>query len=35
MKALVKKYPEKGLWFEDVAEPTVGEGEIAVLEAAK
>lgn len=30
MKALVKKFPEKGLWMEDVAEPTVGAGEVKI-----
>ncbi len=30
MKALVKKFPEKGLWMEDVAEPTVGAGDVKI-----
>ncbi len=30
MKALVKKFPEKGLWFEDVPEPVVGSGEVKI-----
>lgn len=30
MKALVKKFPEKGLWLEDVAEPTVCAGEVKI-----
>ncbi len=30
MKALVKKYPQKGLWFEDVAEPTVGGNDVKI-----
>jgi threonine 3-dehydrogenase len=30
MKALVKKYPEKGLWLEDVAEPVVGLNDVKI-----
>ena len=30
MKALVKKYPEKGLWFEDVPEPAVGNNDVKI-----
>lgn len=30
MKALVKKYPQKGLWFEDVPEPTVGANDVKI-----
>ncbi|MBQ4631524.1 MAG: L-threonine 3-dehydrogenase [Clostridia bacterium] len=30
MKALVKKYPQKGLWFEDVTEPTVGVNDVKI-----
>ena len=30
MKALVKKYPQKGLWFEDVSEPTVGVNDVKI-----
>ena len=30
MKALVKKYPERGLWFEDVAEPVCGDGDVKI-----
>ena len=30
MKALVKKFPEKGLWMEDVPEPTCGSGEVKI-----
>jgi len=30
MKALVKKYPQKGLWFEDVIEPTVGVNDVKI-----
>ena len=30
MKALVKKFPAKGLWFEDVPEPTVGSGDVKI-----
>ncbi len=30
MKALVKKFPEKGLWMEDVPEPTTGSGEVKI-----
>ncbi len=30
MKALVKKYPERGLWLEDVKEPSVGAGEVKI-----
>ncbi len=30
MKALVKKYPQKGLWFEDVPEPTVGINDVKI-----
>jgi threonine 3-dehydrogenase len=30
MKALVKKYPKKGLWLEDVPEPTVSENDVLI-----
>jgi len=30
MKALVKKYPEKGLWFENVPEPQVGPNDVKI-----
>ena len=30
MKALVKKFPEKGLWFEDVAEPVTGSNDVKI-----
>lgn len=30
MKALVKKYPERGLWLEEVEEPKVGAGEVKI-----
>lgn len=30
MKALVKKYPQKGLWFEDVPEPLVGDNDVKI-----
>ncbi|MBO5321650.1 MAG: L-threonine 3-dehydrogenase [Clostridia bacterium] len=30
MKALVKKFPEKGLWFEDVPEPSVGNNDVKI-----
>lgn len=30
MKALVKKYPQKGLWFEDVPEPTVSANDVKI-----
>jgi threonine 3-dehydrogenase len=30
MKALVKKYPEEGLWMEDVPQPRVGAGEVLI-----
>lgn len=30
MKALVKKYPEKGLWFEDVPEPQTGVNDVKI-----
>ncbi len=30
MKALVKKHPEKGLWLEDIAKPTVGENDVLI-----
>ena len=30
MKALVKKFPEKGLWFEDVAEPITGINDVKI-----
>ncbi len=30
MKALVKKYPEKGLWFEDVPEPAAGPNDVKI-----
>ncbi len=30
MKALVKKYPQKGLWLEDVPEPSVGDNDVKI-----
>lgn len=30
MKALVKKFPEKGLWLEDVTEPVTGLNEVKI-----
>jgi len=30
MKALVKKFPEKGLWFEEVAEPVTGDNDVKI-----
>ena len=30
MKALVKKFPQKGLWFEDVPEPKVGANDVKI-----
>ena len=30
MKALVKKYPQKGLWFEDVPEPLCGKDDVKI-----
>ena len=30
MKALVKKYPQKGLWFEDVPEPQVSDNDVKI-----
>ena len=30
MKALVKKFAQKGLWLEDVAEPTVGVNDVKI-----
>ncbi len=30
MKALVKKYPQKGLWFEDVPEPVTGSNDVKI-----
>ena len=30
MKALVKKYPEIGLWFEDVPEPLTGSNDVKI-----
>ena len=30
MKALVKKFPEKGLWLEEVPEPAVGPNEVKI-----
>jgi threonine 3-dehydrogenase len=30
MKALVKKYPEKGLWMEDVPEPVPGDNDVLI-----
>jgi len=30
VKALVKKYPEKSLWFEDVPEPSVGSNDVKI-----
>ncbi len=30
MKALVKKYPEKGLWLEDVPEPVTGYNDVKI-----
>ena len=30
MKALVKKFPQKGLWFEDVPEPVTGSNDVKI-----
>ena len=30
MKALVKKFPQKGLWMEDVPEPSVGTNDVKI-----
>lgn len=30
MKALVKKHPKKGLWFEDVPEPVIGVNDVKI-----
>lgn len=30
MKALVKKYPERGLWFEEVPEPITGANDVKI-----
>ena len=30
MKALVKKYPQKGLWMEDVPEPSTGANDVKI-----
>jgi threonine 3-dehydrogenase len=30
MKALVKKFPKKGIWMDDVAEPKVGETDVLI-----
>ena len=30
MKALVKKFPERGLWLEDVPEPETGAGDVKI-----
>ncbi len=30
MKALVKKYPERGLWFEDVPEPVISANDVKI-----
>lgn len=30
MKALVKKYPEKGIWMEDVPEPICGDNDVKI-----
>ena len=30
MKALIKKYPEKGIWMEDVPNPECGDNEIKI-----
>ena len=30
MKALIKKYPEKGIWMEDVPNPKCGDNEIKI-----
>ena len=30
MKALVKKYAQKGLWLEDVPEPSVTENDVKI-----
>lgn len=30
MKALVKKYPEKGLWLEEVPEPLIGNNDVKI-----
>ena len=30
MKALVKKFPQKGLWFEDVPEPVISANDVKI-----
>ena len=30
MKALVKKFPERGLWMEEVPEPSVGPNDVKI-----
>ena len=30
MKALIKKYPKRGIWMENVPEPHCGDNEIKV-----
>ena len=30
MKALVKKFPERGIWWEDVPEPSVGKNDVKI-----
>ena len=30
MKALVKKFPEKGLWLEEVEKPVIGTEELLI-----
>ncbi|PIS47636.1 MAG: L-threonine 3-dehydrogenase [Elusimicrobia bacterium CG08_land_8_20_14_0_20_51_18] len=30
MKALVKKFPEKGIWMEDIPEPACGDNEVKI-----
>ena len=30
MKALVKKYPEKGIWMEDVPIPEIGINDVLI-----
>ena len=30
MKALVKKYPKKGIWMENVPQPVCGDNEIKI-----
>ena len=30
MKALVKKYPQRGLWMEDVPEPSTGANDVKI-----